>query len=125
MVRWIVIASVAAVAFTIYALVDLVVTPAPKVRAFPKPIWIAVIVALPVIGPVLWLTVGKSRNGPQKSGGSGRAPDDDPGFLGSIDTKSSDERIRRLEEELRRLDEEDESSKGDEDGDKGPSPKKP
>ena len=125
MVRWIVIASVAAIAFTIYALVDLVVTPAQKVRAFPKPIWIAVIVALPVIGPVLWLTVGKSRNGRQKSGGTGRGPDDDPGFLGSIDRKSSDERIRRLEEELRRLDEEDESSKGDENGDKGPSPKKP
>jgi len=34
MVRWIVIAGVAAIAFTIYALVDLVMTQSPKVRAF-------------------------------------------------------------------------------------------
>jgi len=34
MVRWIVIGAVVAVAFTIYALVDLIMTKAPRVRAF-------------------------------------------------------------------------------------------
>ena len=38
MVRWIVIGAVGAVAFTIYALVDLIMTKAPRVRAFPKPV---------------------------------------------------------------------------------------
>ena len=73
-------------------------------RGFPKPVWIVVVVALPVIGPLLWLFVGKSK--PKRPGGpAGRlAPDDDPSFLGSIDTESADERIRRLEEELRKLD---------------------
>lgn len=125
MVRWIVIAAVAAVAFTVYALVDLLMTSAQRVRAFPKPLWIVVIVALPVIGSALWLTVGKSRNGRPKKSVSGGGPDDDPGFLGSIDKESSDERIRRLEEELRRLDEEDDPSKGDESGGNEPPPKKP
>lgn len=123
MVRWIVIGSLAAVAFTVYALVDLFMTHAPRVRAFPKPVWIAIVVALPVIGPLLWLIVGKSRGGPSKRRGAGKAPDDDPRFLGSLDTESSDERIRRLEEELRKLDEEDNPSGGDHEGDQDTPPK--
>ena len=106
MVRWIVIGAVGAVAFTIYALVDLVMTQAPRVRAFPKPVWIALIVLLPVIGPLLWLVIGKSQpRGPKRSATT-KAPDDDPFFLGKIDGESSDDRIKRLEEELRALDDE-------------------
>jgi hypothetical protein len=123
MVRWIVIGSVAAVAFTVYALVDLFMTHTPRVRAFPKPVWIAIVVALPVIGPLLWLIVGKASKRPAQGRSMGRAPDDDPGFLGSIDTESSDERIRRLEEELRKLDDEDNPPGGDTEGDQGTPPK--
>ena len=103
MVRWLVIGGVAVVALTIYALVDLFVTNNSRLRAFPKPVWIGLIVVLPVIGPALWLTIGKNRPG---RGTTPRAPDDDPGFLGSLG-ESADERIKRLEEELRRLDDED------------------
>ena len=115
MVRWLVIGGVAAVALTIYALVDLFMTHAPKVRAFPKPVWIVVVVALPVIGPVLWLLVGKAKPRSASSATSRKAPDDDPSFLGSIDTESSDDRIKRLEEELRKLDDEDSGPEDDQD----------
>jgi hypothetical protein len=81
------------------------------------------VVALPIIGPTLWLLVGKARKGPSKRRTVGRAPDDDPSFLGSIDTESSDERIRRLEEELRKLDEEDNPPGGDTEGDQDTPPK--
>ena len=104
MVRWLVIGGVAAAALTIYALVDLFVTQATRLRAFPKPVWIALIVVLPVIGPILWLTIGKNRRAVTKP----KAPDDDPNFLGTLG-ESADERIQRLEEELRKLDEEDDS----------------
>jgi hypothetical protein len=110
MVRWLVIGGVAAVALTVYALVDLFVTGSTKLRAFPKPVWIALIVVIPVIGPILWLTIGK--NGGRTSVPP-RAPDDDPGFLGTIG-ESADERIKRLEEELRKLGEEDTSGDGTE-----------
>lgn len=90
-------------------------THAPRVRAFPKPVWIAIVVALPIIGPLLWLFVGKGSKGPPKKRGVGKAPDDDPSFLGSLDTETADERIRRLEEELRKLDEEDKGEPGDSD----------
>ena len=79
--------------------------------------------ALPIIGPILWLVVGKARKGSTQRRTVGRAPDDDPGFLGSIDTESSDERIRRLEEELRKLDEEDNPPGGDTEGDGDTPPK--
>lgn len=107
MVRWIVIGAVGVIVFTIYALVDLFMTHTPRVRAFPKPIWIFVIVALPVVGPLLWLFVGKAANGRKRPPArGGRAPDDDASFLGNLDREGSDERIRRLEEELRKLDDE-------------------
>lgn len=106
MVRWIVIGAVGIVAFTVYALVDLFMTHAPRVRAFPKPVWIAVIVALPVVGPALWLLVGKARAQKRQAPTTGRHPDDDASFLSAIDREESDERIRQLEEELRKLDDE-------------------
>ena len=121
MVRWIVIGGVAAVAFTVYALVDLFMTHAPRVRAFPKPVWIVVIVVLPLIGPLLWLRVGKAEPRAKRIQGISKAPDDDPKFLGSIDSESSDERIKRLEDELRKLDEDDLPATGDDD-DQDPPP---
>ena len=104
LVRWLVIGGVAVLALTVYALVDLFVTQAARVRAFPKPVWIAVIVVLPLLGPILWLFVGKNRRIPKQT--TPMFPDDDMGFLGRIDRESAEDRIRRLEEELRQLDEE-------------------
>jgi hypothetical protein len=96
-------------------------TAAPRVRAVPKPLWIAIIVALPVLGPFLWLLIGKVRGKPKAARTVGNAPDDNPTFLSSIDREESDERIRRLEEELRKLDDESQGGSGAE-GPSGDSP---
>ena len=111
MVRWLVIGGVAVVALTIYALVDLFVTGKSRLRAFPLPVWVGIIVVLPIIGPVLWLVIGKSK--PAQITPS-FAPDDDPKFLGGL-AESPEERIQRLEEELRALDEEDSQDADDSD----------
>lgn len=103
MVRWLVIGGFALIALTVFALVDLFVTQAHRVRAFAKPVWIALIVALPLVGPVLWLFVGKNR---QRRSTAPMFADDDPSFLTTVDRESAEERIRRLEDELRKLDEE-------------------
>lgn len=103
MVRWLVIGGVAVVALTIYALVDLFLTAKSRLRAFPLPVWVGIIVVLPIIGPVLWLIIGKNKP-PQSTPPT--APDDDPRFLGGL-AESPEERIQRLEDELRALDEED------------------
>lgn len=119
MVRWLVIGGVALVALTVYALVDLFVTASNRLRAFPKPVWIAIIVVLPLIGPALWLIIGKSR--PTRTTPP-VAPDDDPRFLGGLG-ESAEERIKRLEEELRALDEEDNNPPDE--ADSGSAPDKP
>ena len=131
MVRWFVIGGVALVALTVYALVDLFITASNRLRAFPKPVWIAIIVVLPLIGPLLWLFIGKSRPSRQTPP---IAPDDDPRFIGNLG-ESAEERIKRLEEELRALDEEDstgssssdkkEDTDSDEPGDEAPPAPRP
>jgi hypothetical protein len=118
MVRWLVIGGVAVLALTIYALVDLFVTASNRLRAFPKPVWIGIIVILPLIGPALWLLIGKNRPAVQQKP---VAPDDDPRFMGTL-SESAEERIRRLEEELRALDDEDNNADEQSDGDPDEGP---
>ena len=79
-----------------------------------KPIWVLIVVLLPVLGGMLWLTVGRVR---RSTIAARRAPDDDPEFLEKIGTLSDqDERIRRLEEELALLDAEDDDPQLDRPG---------
>jgi hypothetical protein len=104
MPRFLVAAAVAVVFFTIYALVDCLMTDARRARGIPKGLWIVVILVLTPIGGILWLTLGKDRS---PGGGPARriAPDDDPAFLKRLGRdKDQDERIRRLEQELAELD---------------------
>jgi hypothetical protein len=103
--RVLLIMALVATAFWVFTIVDCAVQPAIRHRGVSKPIWVLIVVLLPVLGGILWLVVGRSR---EKAAASRRAPDDDPEFLGKIATLSDqDERIRRLEEELAQLDAED------------------
>lgn len=53
--------TVLVLAVTFYALLDAVLTDAGGVRHLPKPAWIAIIVLLPLIGPLVWLALGRDR----------------------------------------------------------------
>jgi hypothetical protein len=116
MVKFWVVAIVAASAFVIYALVDCLFAESTRFRALNKPLWAAIIVLLPVVGGVLWFLIGRARKtgrGPQRRF---IAPDDDPDFSGrsaatvtDLDRETTDERIRRLEQELSELDNDDKS----------------
>jgi hypothetical protein len=104
-VRVLLISALVATAFWVYTIVDCAIQPPIRHRGVSKPVWVLIVVLLPVLGGILWLVVGRSRQMPK---GARRAPDDDPEFLGRIGTVSDqDERIRRLEEELAQLDAED------------------
>jgi hypothetical protein len=100
------------VAVDIYALVDVIVSDEWRVRNLNKISWVFIILLLPLLGAILWFTIGKER-GPSTSGDRGGeprriAPDDDPNFLHNVDRFEAQEaRIRRLEQELAALDDED------------------
>ena len=75
---------VIALVLLVYAFFDIWATPRAEIRHLPKPFWFAVVVVVPVIGPLLWLFLGTTRGGassPPRRGYGVRGPDDDPDFL--------------------------------------------
>lgn len=98
----------------VYTLVDCIRTDESRVRGLPKIVWVFVVIALPLIGSVLWFLIGKERRtriGPNPVRQQ-RAPDDDPAFLGKIGMEQDrEQRIRRLEERLAELDDDSNSQK--------------
>ena len=112
---------VIAIALLVYALIDCLQTESDRVKALNRFAWLAIIVLIPVVGPLLWLLLAKARPGGQPETPSRRelAPDDDPEFLRQlreIDVEHEkmlgdwEADLRRREEELRRHgDDEDES----------------
>ncbi|WP_435527441.1 PLD nuclease N-terminal domain-containing protein [Microbacterium aurantiacum] len=105
MTRVLLIGALVATLFWVYSIVDCALQPPTRHRGVSKPMWILIVVIIPVLGGILWFVVGRTRPSAARPS---RAPDDDPDFLGKIGTISDqDERIRRLEEELAQLDAED------------------
>lgn len=64
--------------FTVFAVVDCALTEQPRVRALPKPLWLVLLVLLPVIGGLLWFLIG--RVPVRATRGWRLPPDDDPEF---------------------------------------------
>lgn len=105
MTRGLLILGLVAIAVWVYTIVDCAVQPPSRHRGVSKPVWLVIVVVIPVLGGILWLVVGRVR---RSAIAKRRAPDDDPEFLGSLGAiTDQDERIRRLEEELAQLDAED------------------
>lgn len=87
----------------VYVFIDLATARGDDVRALPRPVWLLVILVVPVLGAVAWLAFGRPL--PQRGGGGGLggllgrprpggspsprprpvAPDDDPDFLRKLD----------------------------------------
>jgi hypothetical protein len=74
---------VIAVGLAIYALLDVVTTPASEVRNLPKWAWIPLIVIGTYIGPIAWLVAGRPKGRGRGARPKRRQlpPDDDPDFL--------------------------------------------
>jgi hypothetical protein len=95
------------VAFTIFSVAHLALTPRELVRGIPKPAWIAFVILVPIVGGVMWFAVGRVRAGesPRSARRGPIAPDDDPDFLRKLNReKAMEDRIEQLERELRDLD---------------------
>jgi len=96
---------VVVVVATIYAVIDCAMIANDRVRGLSKPVWLVIILIIPVIGLLLWFFIGRGRAG--RVVRQRLAPDDDPAFTGGSAPRNDpeqDERIRRLEAELAALD---------------------
>jgi hypothetical protein len=97
-------------ALLVYCLIDCIQTDSSLVRNLPKPLWVLLIVVVPIVGAVAWLVAGRpersarSRHVPWPSTATAGfpeyerprtvAPDDDPEFLASV--RRSDETHERM-----------------------------
>ncbi len=110
MARLYVILAFVTVAVYIYALVDAISIHEWRIKSLNKGLWVLIILLLPLIGALLWFTIGKSRGdeqGTAKRRDARRplAPDDDPAFLRNATVfEEQQARIRQLEAELKALD---------------------
>ncbi|WP_084469451.1 PLD nuclease N-terminal domain-containing protein [Jiangella gansuensis] len=97
---------VVAIALLVYALIDCLQTDSARFRSLNRFIWVAIIVLIPLVGPLLWLAIGKAREQRRPVPPPSRpvAPDDDPEFLRQlrdIDTKH-EKMLGEWEADLRR-----------------------
>ena len=86
MTRLIIILVAVAVALTVFSLVDAIVMDRFRVRGVPKGLWIFLILVLPIVGSVLWWSVGRGKKNASGSRRGPIAPDDDIDFLRGLNT---------------------------------------
>ena len=110
------------------ALIDVILCARDQVRHLPKVVWVLIVLLLPLVGSILWFTVGRehSARAPRRTrtGGSRRTGASSPGTvvvheaaprpaspgappsteeqLAALEREITDDRIRELEAELRR-----------------------
>ena len=71
---------VAVIGLGVYAFVQALQADASQIRVMPRWLWVAVILAFPVVGPAAWILTGRQTR-PAISGEGPVGPDDDPEFL--------------------------------------------
>jgi hypothetical protein len=104
MIRFLGILAFLALGCWLYAMFDAITAPRERIRVFPKPVWVVVIILLNIVGAILWFAFGRPRMsdlppvratatrpgwGSQFGRPSGPprrpvAPDDDPDFLRNL-----------------------------------------
>ncbi|MDR2322448.1 PLD nuclease N-terminal domain-containing protein [Microbacterium sp. NPDC089698] len=107
MARFLVIGGFLAAVFWVFSIVDCIVQPASRHRGVPKGVWIAIVVLIPVIGGLLWFTIGRTRRGRTADQERYLPLDDvDPAARPAerISAAEQERLIRELQEELSRLD---------------------
>ncbi|WP_192496974.1 PLD nuclease N-terminal domain-containing protein [Gulosibacter chungangensis] len=108
MSRALILGIVVAVALTVYAVVDCAMFDSKRTKVMQKPIWLVVILLIPVIGPLLWMFIGKGSGDSvmQTTVGTQIIPDDINYISDPKSEREHDARIAELEEQMRLLDEE-------------------
>lgn len=75
------------ISLSVYCLVECLQSRPGTVRLLPRPLWLLLILLLPLLGPALWWFLGRPSSGAPPTPRAFRkpvAPDDDPDFLRSL-----------------------------------------
>jgi hypothetical protein len=90
--RLLIFIAVAWLLFTVFVTVFAASANKNEVRNLPKWLWILICLAVPIIGGLLYLVLGRPLGRPKGRGGRTRivAPDDDPAFLRDLSNRLDD-----------------------------------
>ncbi len=106
------LAGLAELCLVVFCVLEVVTTPEDRIRNLPKLLWLALVVLVPIIGPVSWLIAGRPQ-GPARSlpykGNTGlpparpstrsSSPDDDADFLEGLRRRAEEQRRRARDED--------------------------
>ncbi len=97
--------AVVEIALLVYCVLEVVSTPREAVRGLPKPVWIVLIVLLPLIGGTAWLLAGRPKAvahvaAPPAQPSRPATPDDDEAFLRGLRERAEQQR-RKAEQDRR------------------------
>ncbi|WP_240340548.1 PLD nuclease N-terminal domain-containing protein [Nocardioides sp. SYSU D00038] len=91
--------AVAAFVLWIYCLVDLVQTPAERVRHLPKWAWLVIVFLFPFVGSLLWLFVGREPAARRPAAPASPYPEyERPGRMAASDPVKDEEFLRKVRE---------------------------
>lgn len=91
-----VLVSLAVLALWIYAIFDVITTPAEELRNLPRVLWFLIVALLPLLGSLCWLLLGRpARRRPdqplprpgQRGAAPPKGPEDDPDFLKDLERR--------------------------------------
>lgn len=100
----------------VVALIDIILRTGDQIRHLPKIAWVFIVILLPLIGSILWFTVGREYYGmrsrpvrehrasfaaPAHAPAAAPRPSSTEEQLAALEREIADDRIRRLEAELR------------------------
>ena len=106
------LAALAELCLVVYCVLEVITTPEDRVRNLPKLLWLALVIFLPIIGPVSWLVSGRPRGPPRSlpyKGNTGlppaprparaSSPDDDADFLDGLRRRAEEQRRRARDDD--------------------------
>lgn len=91
---------------TLASLIDIITRPDGSIQHLPKMIWIVLVILLPVIGGILWFTVGRSYEPASRNGGGRYAESFHRGEPAVLHARVTSTRVSTTERELAELDRE-------------------
>ncbi|WP_029144643.1 PLDc N-terminal domain-containing protein [Microbacterium luticocti] len=96
--------SLLVVAATVFAVVDIITRDEGQVRHMPKVVWLLLVILLPLLGVVLWFTIGREypeRDRPVRSPRGYADPPPAPSApMPPRDTRTTEQQLADLEREI-------------------------
>lgn len=100
--------SLLVIALMIGALIDIITRDDSRVRFLPKMVWIIIVILLPLIGSVLWFTLGREHSSdgismprmPRRARSSGSTSAAPQAPAKPVDTRTTEQQIADLDREI-------------------------